>query len=237
MTTYSAKYRLFSIIIFVFISFFASNSYAQKLDSSLLIKHKGFDKQKYKFTTVTKTNPYTPLWGPIPYTSEYRIIEEIATSYRQSVQFGVSYLNQSLLLLANADSFYQPNQPHLIFRGYRMQASYKFYLLKNMPAPYGIYVSPHISYSTVKISYKQIKIKENYVQVKHLNMNILIGYQLILKKGFSMDAFTGLGYKNNVWEDHDNNTTYTKINLANDMVYKPNSNFKFTLGFNIGLAF
>ena len=234
---YSTKYRILLLSVFFSFIFLVHNSSAQRIDSSLIKKHKGFDRQKYKYSSVTKTNPYTPFWGPIILTSEYRIIQEFATNYHQSLQLGASYLNQSLFLLMYPDSFYQPGQSHYIFRGYRLQASYKFYLLKNKPAPYGIYLSPHISYSTVKVSYKQVKITENYDQIKHLNINILFGYQIISRKGFSIDVFTGLGYKNDKWEYHNNNSSYTKISVTNIPLYTPNSNFKFTLGFNAGWAF
>lgn len=188
-----------------------------------------------KYSSVTKSNPFTLLWGPIPLTSELRVIEEVITSGKQSLQIGVSYLNKSLLLWTFEDSIYQKGQPHLKFSGYRLQVSYKLYLSKRKPAPKGLYISPHISFSSVKISYKHGNILTNYIQGDHFNTNLLFGYQLIARNGITFDFFSGPGYKKNTWEEHKTNTNISTINIFNNSLY--NSHLKFTLGFNAGMAF
>ncbi|MGB3947083.1 MAG: hypothetical protein WBM13_03805 [Bacteroidia bacterium] len=46
---------------------------------------------------LLKTNPLTPLWGPIPYTGEYRLHAEITNTPKQSTILGISYLGKSLM--------------------------------------------------------------------------------------------------------------------------------------------
>src|SRR5688572_11308898 len=106
------------------------------------------------YNYVYKTNPFRIFWGPIPLTSEYRLISEAATDNNQSVLFGLSYLGKSLLFALLEDSINQPNQRKMQINGFRVQAAYRFYLNANEFAPSGFYVSPHFSYSSAKFTDK-----------------------------------------------------------------------------------
>ena len=151
--------------------------------------------------TIIKTNPLTILWGSIPLTAEYRVMVEQTSSKNQSDQIGISYLGKSPVLKLFEDSTEDSNL--LIVRGFRFQASHKFYINKlgdllGLPfseyAPHGLYISPHLSYSTAKFSTKFLNSRDVFIRITHFNVNFLVGYQLI-HDFWALDFFVGLGYK------------------------------------------
>lgn len=153
---------------------------------------KAQDTKDYRFTI--KTNPMAALGGPIwlvivPITGEYKVLFEARTSNKQSVEVGASYLGPSLLLNLDeiADSTDKVNTS-----GFRLQAAYKFFLTKGN-APDGFYVGPHISYATATIKNKDNP--DDFIDATKINFNVLFGYQLITNGGFTLNIYTGLGYK------------------------------------------
>ncbi len=178
--------------------------------------------------TIIKTNPFPVLWGPIPYTAEYRAIIELTSSKNQSDQFGISYLGKSPVIKLLEDSIEELKL--LIVRGLRFQASHKFYIMDY--APHGFYISPHLSYSKAKFSTKFLNSRDIFISATHLNVNLLAGYQFV-PDFWVFDIFAGLGYKKNTWIQHDPQNT---INLDTSDFGIYNSPVKLTLGFNVGIV-
>ena len=191
------------------------------------------DRQPYNpqtVNTIIKTNPFSVLWGPIPFTAEYRAIMELTSSKNQSDQFGISYLGKSPVIKLFEDSI--DDLKLLIIRGLRFQASHKFYIMDY--APHGFYLSPHLSYSSAKFSTKFANSRDIYIRATHFNVNLLAGYQF-LPDFWALDIFAGLGYKKNTWIEHDQQNT---INIdTGDFGELYNSSVKLTLGFNVGIVF
>ena len=64
---------------------------------------------------------------------------------------------------------------------------------------------------------------------RYSSVNILLGYQLLVFKGFYLDLFSGVGYKYNTWKRP---VSFGSIfTLPED-----EQGIKYTLGFEIGLA-
>jgi len=196
-----------------------------------------------KITNIIKFNPLSILWGPIPLTAEYRILREIPIDGNQGVQVGISYLGKNpFVALAEAAnnqqnqnySYNYPNQK-LSTSGYRIQLSYRVYLGNDL-APKGPYFGPMISYSEAYFSTKYARGYQNYVRASHFNINMLVGYQLVLWDKVAADLFAGLGYKKNRWDENSNNGIYQNINVFNDIPFY-SWPIKFTLGINFGVAF
>lgn len=208
----------------------------------------------YTVRNIIKFNPLPILWGPIPLTSEYRVLREITIGEQESVQVGVSYLGKSPFVGLAENSYNNGNNPNgggtgntnpngtvsfntpdlkLTISGFRFQLSYRKYL-GDSKTPNGAYISPHISFSEAFISDKYISRYQQYVRVTHFNMNFLVGYQSILWNKLAFEVFTGLGYKKNRWEE---NSSGAYAPIATDEIPLYNLPVKFTLGFNIGIAF
>lgn len=183
---------------------------------------------------IVKTNPLGPLAGSVFLTSEYLLSLEFVTSSFQSSQISVSYMGKSPILKSLEDSI--PDLELLIVRGYRIQISHRFYMLKKQHyAPLGFYLSPHTSFTGIKVSTRYQNSMDNYIRISHFNMNLLAGFQLIINEDQVIDMYMGLGYKNNFWEEHQSQTTIS-IN-ADDLwpwYYNP---IKFTIGFKVGIGF
>ncbi len=206
-------------------------------DTIRLSQPNKLQKQYYKQPLLLKTNPLAVLWGPIPYTAEYRLVTEITTGRKKSVQFGISYLDKSLIWkaaekMANIPTYYQ-----LKVKGWRIQAAYRFYLIsRRRYAPFGFYISPTVSYSNARISigleryYRQV-----YFDFRHFNSNILIGVQIGRHSDITMDIFAGIGYKKNTVFYHVNNAYIIPIDTKDFGAFY-NSPVKLILGINFGYA-
>jgi hypothetical protein len=161
-------------------------------------------------------------------------VYEFVTAPQQSSQIGLSYISKSPVLRAFQDTI--PDLKLLTANGIRMQLSHRFYLLNRYNfAPVGLYVAPHVSYGTVKVSTKHFSSRDVYLRITHFNINLLSGWQWVYHNNYTLDVFLGLGYKDNIWEEHDSQST---ISLDNDDVGGWYSgNVKFTIGFHVGIAF
>jgi len=180
------------------------------------------------FRFTIKTNPLAAVGGPlyvlfIPVTGEYKILFEAKTTRNQSIEIGTSYLGPSILLnldqLSDKDSI-----SGVKTSGYRAQLTYKFFLTKES-APEGFYVGPHVSYATAKIRDK--KNPDNYFGASKLNMDVLFGYQMITSGGFTLNIYTGLGYKLRDYDFGDN--SQFEFDYGNKAA--PNVAFGFTFGY------
>jgi len=220
------------ISLFLF-SFFSVNAQNISTDSNVALNMPG---DLSPASTVLKTNPYTPFWGPIPFTAEYRLLIESMTAPNQSLQIGFSYLDKSWLLMMMEDSLFQTGQPKLYFKGYRLQGSYRFYISPKTNGVKGFYAGPLVSLAVADISYRQRRIPTNYIRVRHFNANMIAGYQWIINDLFAVDVFCGLGYKSNRWFEHSSPFNYKILNTDEfGIIY--NSPLKIVCGFNVGVVF
>ena len=211
----------------------ASISKGQKVSADSMM-HQADIAYPLEYDGVLKTNPLSILWGSIPLTSEYMAVYEFVTAPQQSSQIGLSYISKSPVLRAFQDTI--PDLKLLTANGIRMQLSHRFYLLNRYNfAPAGLYFAPHVSYGTVKVSTKHFSSRDVYLRITHFNINLLSGWQWVYHNNYTLDVFLGLGYKDNIWEEHDSQST---ISLDNDDVGGWYSGkVKFTIGFHVGIAF
>lgn len=155
----------------------------------------GGDKD-YKFTL--KTNPLAALGGPfwvvvVPVTGEYKLWAETAVSAKSSLQLGVSYLGPSILI--NLDELIKNESGDVSgvkTSGFRLQGIYKLFISRDLKAPEGFYLGPHVSYATAAIKSKDDP--NDKISGTKLNINGVIGYQMITSGGFTLDIFTGMGF-------------------------------------------
>lgn len=157
----------------------------------------------FKFTI--KTNPLSALGGPfwlivLPLTGEYKALFETAVSEKSSVQLGVGFIGPSVLI--NLDDLASDEENAEISgiktSGFRFQGWYKYYLSRDLSAPEGFYVGPHISYASANIKNKTDEAQK--IGATKLNINGVFGYQMITSGGFTLDIFTGLGFVSRKWE-------------------------------------
>jgi len=157
----------------------------------------------FKFTI--KTNPLSALGGPfwvvvIPVTGEYKLLLETAVSEKSSVQLGVGYIGPSALV--NLDDLASDESGTEITgiktSGFRFQGWYKYFLSRDLSAPEGFYIGPHVSYASANIKNKSDETQK--IAATKLNINGVIGYQMITSGGFTLDIFTGMGFVSRKWE-------------------------------------
>jgi len=199
-----------------------TNAYAQETSSG----------KDYRFTV--KTNPLTVLGGPlyalwvVPLTNEYKVNFEVQTMSKQSIQIGLGYLGTSPLITNLMNMRDATNDTTVNSSGFHGQLWYKFFLTGD-DAPAGFYMGPHFSYAWAKL--KNNMDHSQYVTASKLNINLVMGYQVITKGGFALDIYTGLGVKNKTFESNEMANWLNDLNLIN----------KFTIsvpfGFTFGYAF
>ncbi len=185
--------------------------------------------------SVTKTNPLAMLWGPIPLTSEFKILQEFTTHPFQSLQVGFSVLRKSPFLLLFEDTLTAGTNDHYVVKGWRFQIAKRYYMQSTYYSPYGIYISPSFSISSAKIS-TELALRSGYfLKATHYNASILVGAQPILFDLIAVDVFGGLGIQDKIWQEHNVQQGIVKpLNLRDlGMMDWP---VKITAGFSIGLA-
>jgi len=208
------------LLIFIcLISFLVSNTFAQ-------------EEKEFKYTI--KTNPLSALGGPIwliivPITGEYKVLFEAATNQKQSLQIGASYLGPSLLI--NLDKLTASDSSEISginTNGFRGQVMYKFFLSRDLSAPEGFYVGPHFSYAFATLVNKDNV--DDKVKAIKMNINGILGYQLITQGGFTFDMYTGFGFKMKKWEYK--NEDFTSFDLG-----ASKNGLSVTFGLSFGYAF
>lgn len=228
-------------LLFVLFLFSCNFSYAQNAQKDSL---KSLLKTRHSpaALTVYKTNPFSVLWGPIPFTAEYKIIRETAIAPHSSFLVGISFLGKSLLLSqaekssAGSSLNNSQGQQKLKIRGWRFQLAYRYYLGKRN-APRGFYCGPQVSYSSATIADKSQSPYNTYLSVTHFNVNALVGYQVIIRDKVAFDFFFGLGYKKNTWIEHYSASRSYIIHDFDDITPLYKLPVKITFGINFGLAF
>lgn len=183
---------------------------------------------------VIKTNPLAALGGPfwvaiIPVTGEYKVLFEAKTTQKQSVTLGASYLGPSLLL--NLDELTSEGEDisGIKTSGFRGQLMYKFFLSRDTESPEGLYVGPHFSYASASIVSKDNT--NNKIDMMKMNVNGIIGYQLITSGGFALDIFTGLGLKSSKW------TPEGDSEQVFDIPFEDKASASVAFGFSFGYSF
>jgi hypothetical protein len=185
--------------------------------------------KEFRFTI--KTNPLAAMGGPlyvafVPISGEYKVLFEVKTTRKQSIETGLSFLGPSLFLNIDEISNSEETVSGVNTSGFRVQLAYKFFLTSD-EAPRGFYVGPHVSYAKASIVNKD-NTDDEFTAVK-LNMNVLLGYQLITKGGFALNLFTGLGFK---LRDYD-----VPEESAFDFDYGNKAVPNVTMGLSFGIAF
>jgi hypothetical protein len=190
--------------------------------------------QDYRFTL--KTNPLAVINGPInilgiiPITGEYKILFEAKVSPKSSIQIGAGYLGPSALLnldrLADEDS----DISGIKTSGFRGQAGYRYFLSRDLSAPEGFYLGPHVSYAAAKIVNKDDATDE--IAATKLNISILTGYQLITSGGFTLDVFMGMGLVAKNWDIPEDETSDWDLDA-----FTNRTTIAIPVGFSFGYAF
>jgi hypothetical protein len=131
-----------------------------------------YDYGKYdvpqKYRSTTKFGLGSIFWGHVLYSSEYKVLHDFVSGPYASTQIGVSYLTSGLLLVRQNSG--QPKQDKLILRGYRVQATQKFYPGRKEYAPQGFYFGPHISVAEGFISTRDLLSRVIYFRLTQLNI-------------------------------------------------------------------
>lgn len=188
----------------------------------------GFGRKKEKFEgfkeakvmpmkqNVVKTGIFD--WfasGPFLINGEFRVSYErmLAAQHSVLVAGGVNYTSPLILILGAVNDTFK-------FRynvsGGRAQFAYRFYPIKKMHAPKGLYVGPHFSYNYIRATSKS---SGDFYSFNHFFVCAVAGFQLVKKNGFSIDFTLGAGYQK-LWG------TY---NSANSKYVQP---VRFTSGSN-----
>jgi hypothetical protein len=189
--------------------------------------------QTKDFKFIIKTNPLSALGGPlwvlyiVPLTAEYKVMFEAKTTSRQSIQVGLGYLGTSPFLKSVGNI---GQDTSIVSLGFHGQLWYKFFLTSDK-APGGFYIGPHVSYATAKMTVKPAT--TGYFKASKINVDVVLGYQVITKGGFALDIFTGLGMKSKKYETGNlqTNQTFTDLKLNNK------STINVPFGFSFGYAF
>lgn len=191
--------------------------------------------KEYRFTI--KTNPLAALGGPfwvlgvIPVTGEYKLLFEAAVSEKTSFQIGAGYLGPSILINLDELTDEEGEISGIKTSGFRVQGMFKYFISRDLPAPEGFYLGPHVSYAAATIKNKS-NVQDN-LKASKLNVNAVIGYQLITSGGFTLDIFTGMGFVSRKW---DLNTENTETDF-DPGVFKNRVSASIPFGVSFGYAF
>jgi hypothetical protein len=215
----------------IFLVLFSFNVHSQERLDSLK------EKNPQKVRNLFKTNPLPILWGPIPYTSEFRFLVEIAVKPYQTTQFGISALRKSPFLTLFEDSVFTGSNDKYFVRGWRFQAAHRFYAHTRYFAPYGFYCSPSFSISNATVSTEGLKKIGYYLKATYWNASLLGGLQLIVFQKVSIDGFMGLGYQDRLWWEHDDRFSKHRLMDNKEVLGRTTRHLKFSIGFNLGIAF
>ncbi len=208
--------RAWSINTAIFALFFmcSFSAFSQSLSNPNIVKTPD-TKRLY-----LKVNPMSVLFGPIPLTSEYGLRFEMVVNHRFTYQLGAGYLNKTLILQsALVEDTVQSIWDDFHFPGVRVQGEVRYYFVKarsgknlnDYLSPSGLYIALHASYATATFKAKTVTLpKEEWT---NLTVSVLVGAQLIQKESVGIDAYFGLGYKNNTatFTDYRSRTRNTDI--------------------------
>jgi hypothetical protein len=236
-------------LLFAFILFYMPAAlFGQDTDTLGFVGFNTPAKGPYK-ANVIKTSPIPMLiMGQIPWCDELRFTYERVLTNHHSIEVGASYNYPNLILMAvSSMDTGSTKLSDFSFRGARVILGYRYYPLKRpkkKEAPAGLFVGPYLSYNFVKI--KEKGGNGSSESLHYFNASIIAGYQIVSKKGFAIEFFTGLGYRDNFITNYDARTNRT-TNSALPSFISPRTpsgdrfifidHIKFILQFNLGYAF
>jgi hypothetical protein len=186
--------------------------------------------KNFKFTI--KTNPLSALGGPfwvavIPITGEYKLLFETALTQKMSGQIGLGYIGPSVLINLDDLTSTGSSVSGIKTSGVRVQGMLKFFLSRDLPAPKGFYVGPHLSYATASLKSKDNPTDK--ISAQKINVNGVIGYQMITSGGFCLDIYTGMGFVSRKWTVSGSTFDVT--------TFKDKSSVSIPFGMSFGYAF
>lgn len=189
-----------------------------------------------------KTNPFTVLQGPIPFTAEYRFGFEVVGSRRLSYQLVASYLNKSPLVRLAFQPTNQFTARDIEFPGYRLQAQVRYFVYKfqgeqklsTIMVPNGFYLALQSSYAAATLKLKSFA----YPRQDWTNFNVagLWGMQLMADDIIGIDFFFGLGYKRNTITEIDDRLQRTALDPRAAVSNFYGSPLKIYFGFNVAIG-
>lgn len=197
--------------------------------SDTLAPFKSFSKS-YKLpkrANVIKLSPFSFLWGQIPFAGELRPSYERLITHNQSVTVGFSYNYLTPLLLVGFLASGSVPFPVSI-QGARIHAGYRFYPLKRVEAPEGLFFGPHVSYNFIKVKDRTANYLEYFIT--YFNVSMMVGYQFEFDEHWMLEAYTGIGYRYNQGDL----TNYAQRTRKVERIGGP---VKFNLGVNFCYAF
>jgi len=219
--------------IIILLSLISTYAYTQDLKDSLFLGKCIRKNRISQFDYIVSTNPLIMLWGSVPLSSEYRIMSEIRTGNKTSVNIGGAYLGKGLFFHMQDKAYNSIAVSSFALRGYRVQVMYKFYLSDWDTPPDGVYIGPYFSLAEAKLSYRQGRIANDYTLIRQRNYSFVLGYQYEAFNGFCWDMFVGIGYKDNEWIEYPTTNRFVSIPQS-DMPEFYNSHIKYVIGLNIG---
>jgi hypothetical protein len=185
-----------------------------------------------KTGAIIKTNPIAILWGPIPYTAEFRLVYENLVVPRQSLLIGASFLGKSMVLTMQemADTTLQ-YQAKTKVSGFRIQLEYRYYFKSKYDENWGYYIAPHFSFSKASFTDGYNGLIGYAWEFRYLDYGLIVGNQTVLSRR-ALDIWCGLGYKKHLayWIE----PTKTK---PTDDFYDFMPDIKIYFGFNFGIAY
>ncbi|MCP4313324.1 MAG: DUF3575 domain-containing protein [Bacteroidetes bacterium] len=209
------KSQLLSTILTVFFLFLASRSFSQDLD--LIVTTEG-----------------DSIVAPPKSISPSKPVKNAVKTDLLSWAFNVGVLKYERAFTENISAqlgfYYSWDFPHyddevFFSTGFSITPEFRYYLSKKRPAPRGIYLAPNFRYKKLETENQE----ENSAATEiDYSIAINLGFQLVLKDLFLVDAWLGLAY---------NIKNVIEITIPGENIGHPSDKFGLRGGISIGLAF
>jgi hypothetical protein len=223
------SFLILFVLLLMIISHKAHSQQHRTVKDSIMNANLGREKP---VKALLKTSILAPFTWQVPLTGEYRVLGEMMIGKRQSAQVGASYLTRSVMFALTQKMGANAGNAKVAGNGYRLQASYKYYLVSQPYRPEGIFVSLHSSLALIRYSFKDFP--NDYQTLQHFNINLLIGGQVLIANRLSIELFVGPGYKANSYVTHAR-PGYEVLDF-NQLGASYFKHIKLSAGMNIGVA-
>lgn len=214
------------------------NSFSQNSEKDDSIVFEGFKNIKMpSHYNVIKSNALPLIMGQMFMVGagELRIQYERMLTHNQSITLGASLHYPGALWavarrLDTTATFRQFN-----YIGARAVFGYRYYPLKNLDAPEGLFLGPMFSYSFLKINDKQ---SNDYNNINRFNAGLIAGYQVEVDPHFFIEIVAGLSYQRYWITTYDSYRDLKRVYLPtvkkDGFIFSPVHPILF---FNMGYAF